>query len=141
LRANFSKTGLLAFAGFLAAVTPMFSQTYQSEIEKHEKLPGNSIHEKVRRSLDEDLEEEDGIRELFALGDAAVPSLIKFLSDTSKDRRAGAARGLAYIGNQEGMRALRNAVKAERDEETKSAMGCFLAGGLLRPNQRAICIF
>jgi hypothetical protein len=109
----------------------MFSQTYQREIEKHEKLPGNSIHEKVRRSLDEDLEEEDGIRELFALGDAAVPSLIKFLSDTSKDRRAGAARGLAYIGNQEGMRALRNAVKAESDEETKSAMGCFLAGGLV----------
>ncbi len=109
----------------------MFSQAYQGGIEKQENLPGDSIQEKVRRNLAEGLDDEDGITQLFALGDEAVPSLIKFLSDTSKDRRAGAARGLAYIGNQQGMQALRNAVKAERDKETKSAMTCFLAGGLV----------
>lgn len=92
----------------------MFSQTYQGEIKKQESPPSDSIQQKVRQNLREDVDEEDGIRALFALGDVAVPSLTKFLSDPDRGRRAGAARGLAFIGNQQGMRALRNAVKAER---------------------------
>jgi hypothetical protein len=109
----------------------MFSRTYQNGIEKQESLSGDSIQEKVRRILGQDLEEENVVRELFALGDEAVPSLTEFLSDADKIRRAGAARGLAFIENQQGMQALRNAVKAEKDKETKSAMSCFLAGGLV----------
>jgi len=110
----------------------MFSQTQQSGIERQKKLPRDSIQEEVRRDLGDALEDEDSIRELFTLGDKAVPSLIKFLSDTNKRRRAGAARGLAYVGNQQGMEAIRTAIKAEKDKETKSAMSCFLAGGLVQ---------
>ncbi len=128
---NSSRTGLLAFIGLLGVTTPLFSQTHQGGIRKQKHPPRDSIQEKVRQDLGEAMEEEDAIRELFTLGDGAVPSLIKFLSDTGKDRRAGAARGLAYIGNQQGMQAVRNAVKAEKDAETKSAMSCFLAGGLV----------
>jgi hypothetical protein len=109
----------------------MFFQGHQAEI-KQQKIPsGNSIQESVRRNLSEDVEEEDGARNLFLLGDEAVPSLINFLYDSNKAIRVSAARGLAYIGNQEGMQALRIAVKAERDKETKSAISCFLAGGLV----------
>jgi HEAT repeat protein len=131
VRLNSSRTGLLAFIGLPAVATPMFSQTHQSGIGKQKNLPRHSIQERVRRDLGEASEDEDAVRELFALGDEAVPSLIKFLSDTGNDRRAGAARGLAYIGNQQGMQALRNAVRTERDKETKSTMSCFLAGGLV----------
>jgi len=65
----------------------------------------------------------------------------KFLSDRDKGRKVSAARGLALRWNQQGMQALRNAVKAEMDEETKSAMSCFLAVGSLRPDQKVIWIF
>jgi hypothetical protein len=123
--------GPLALTSLLTAITLLFSQTHQGGIEKQKNLPRSSVQEKVRRDLGDDLDEEDSIRDLFALGEEAVPSLIKFLSDPAKDRRVGAARGLAYIGNRQGMQTLRNAVKAEMDEETKSAMSCFLAGGLV----------
>lgn len=109
----------------------MFFQTYHGEIEKQESLAGSSIQESVRQNLSEGVDDEDAIRNLFALSDEAVPSLIKFLSDPDKERRAGAARGLAYIGNQRGMQALRVAVNGEKDNETKSAMSYFLAGGLV----------
>ncbi len=131
VRLNFSRTGLLAFVGLLAGGTPLRSQTYQDGIEKQKNLPRHSVQERVRRNVGEAFEDEDAIRELFTLGDEAAPSLIKFLSDPGKEKRGGAARGLAYIGNQQGIRALRNAIKAETDEETKSAMTCFLAGGLV----------
>jgi len=122
----------LAFTSLLAAITPMFSQTNQSQIEKRERLARKPIQKKVSPKLvHEALDEEDSIRELFSLGDEAVPSLVQFLSDSDNESRLGAARGLAYIGNQQGMQALRNAIKAETDEETKSAMTCFLAGGLV----------
>ena len=110
----------------------MFSQTFQGGIEKEKNLPRHSIRERVRRNLAEGLDDEDAIRNLFALGDEAVPSLAKFLSDSSKETMASAARALAYIGNQQGLQALRNAIKAETDKETKSAMSCFLAGGLVQ---------
>jgi len=115
----------------------VFSQTQQSGIEKQKNPPRHSIQERVRQDLGEDLDEEDAIRELFILGDRAVPSLIKFLSDRDKGRKVSAARGLAYVGNQQGMQALRNAVKAEMDEETKSAMSCFLAGGLVETRSKS----
>lgn len=132
MRLNFSGTGLLVFTSLLAGAAPTFSQTPQRGIKKQESGPGDSIQEKVRRALGDALEDEDKIRELFVLGNKAVPTLIKFLSDPGKDRRAGAARGLAYIGNQQGMQAIRNALKAEKDEETGSAMSCFLAGALVQ---------
>ncbi len=132
VRLNSSRTGLLAFIGLLAVTTPTLSQTHQSGIEKQKNFPRHSVQERVRRNLAEGLDDEDGIKQLFTMGDEAVPSLIKFLSDAGKDRRAGAARGLAYIGNQQGMQALRNAVTFEKDEETKAEMSCFLAGGLVQ---------
>jgi len=127
---SFSRARLFVLAGFLASATSVFSQAHQDAIEKRDDLPANSIQEKVRRIMEEDLEDEGAITELFVLGDEAVPSLIKFLSDGNKERRAGAARGLAIIGNQQGMQALRRATKVERDKEVKSAMSCFLFGGL-----------
>jgi len=68
---------------------------------------------------------------LFLLGHEAVSPLIKFLSDSDQGKRVAAAKGLAYIGNSQGMQALRNAVNAEKDEEAKSGISCFLAGGLV----------
>jgi HEAT repeat protein len=131
VRLTFSRAGLLAFSSLLGGTAAVWSQTNQGEIKKHENLPRNTIQEKVRRNLADSLDDEDAIKDLFALGDQAVPSLIKFLSDPDKGTRAGAARGLAYIGNQQGMQALRSAAKTERDRETKSAISCFLAGGLV----------
>jgi len=128
VRLIFSRIGLLTFAYILASTTVMFSQTQQSGIEKQGNLRRHNIQERVRRNLADD---ENGIRRLFTMGNEAVPSLIKFLSDADEEKRGGAARGLAYIGNQQGMQALRNAVKAEKDKETESAMSCFLAGGLV----------
>jgi HEAT repeats len=116
----------------LAGAVARFCQTSKSEIEKGANPRSNSVEEKVRRSLsDNALEDEDAIRSLFRLGDEAVPPLIRFLSDPDKGTRAGAARGLAYIGSQQGMGALRIAVKTERNQETKSTISCFLAGGLV----------
>jgi hypothetical protein len=131
VRLNFSRTGLLAFIGLLAGSTPLLSQTHQGGIEKQKNLSRHSVQERVRRNVGGAFEDEDAIRELFTLGDEAVPSLIKFLTDPGNEKRGGAARGLAYIGNQQGIRALRHTIKAETDEETKSAMTCFLAGGLV----------
>ena len=131
MRLHFSRTGLLTFNCLFASIAPIFFQGHQAEIQQQKNPTGNSIRETVRRNLSEDVEEEDGVRNLFLLGDEAVPSLIKFLSDSDKAIRASAARGLAYIGNQQGMQALRIAIKAERDKETESAISCFLAGGLV----------
>jgi len=128
--------GLLAFAGILAVTAPMFAQTQQSGIEKLKNLRRHSIQDRVRRNVRNALEDEDAIKELFTLGERAVPSLIKFLSDSDKERRAGAARGLAYIENQQGIQALRNAVTSEKDEETKAEMSCFLAGGLVQTKSK-----
>jgi len=122
----------LAIGALLAGAAPRFFQTSTSPIEKDAKPPSDSIQEKVHRALANDaLEDEDAIRELFLLGDEAVLPLIRFLHDPNEERRAGAARGLAYIGNQQGIQALRIASKTERDKETKSAIACFLAGGLV----------
>ena len=137
MRLNYSRTGFLALAGLLVGTSPGSSFDYQSEFKKQDTQSTNSIQEKVRQALGEDLDEEDGISALFALGDEAVPSLIRFLSDPEKGRRVSAARGLAFIGNLEGMRALRSAVTAEKDKEAKLAMSCFLAGGLVGANSRS----
>jgi hypothetical protein len=134
MRLNSSRAGVLGFIGLLAFTTQMFSQTPQSGIEKPKSLPRSSIRVKARRNLADD---EDGIRRLFTMGNEAVLSLIKFLSDRDEEKRIGAARGLAYIGSQLGMQALRNAVKAETDEETKSGMSCFLAGGLVETKSQS----
>lgn len=88
----------------------------------------NSLQRKVAKDLEDD---EDGARQLFLLGRESISPLIEFLSDPGEGRRVAAARGLAYIGAPQGMQALRNAIKTEKDEETKSVISCFLAGGLL----------
>lgn len=118
----------LTLGALLAGAAPRSFQT----------LKNPSIEERVRQSLSDDaLEDEDAIRALFGLGDDAVPSLIRFLSDSDMGTRAGAARGLAYIGNEKGIEALRIAVRAERDKEAKSAISCFLAGGLVETKSEA----
>jgi len=89
------------------------------------------VQDSVQQNLTKDVEDEDGARQLFLLGDDAVSPLIKFLSDPDKEKRASAAKALAYIGNSKGMRALRNAVKSERDREAKSMMAFYFAGGLV----------
>jgi hypothetical protein len=125
----------LTLGALLAGAAPMSFQRSQSPTQKQ---ANDSIDEKVGRSLSDDaLEDEDAIRALFALGDDAVPPLIRFLSDSDKGTRAGAARGLAYIGNEKGMEALRIAVKTEGNDETRSAISCFLAGGLVETEAEA----
>jgi HEAT repeats len=134
---HFFRAGFLAITCLFAGITPLFFQGNKAEIEQQKSPPGDSIQETVRRNLSEDVDEQEGARNLFLLGDEAVPSLIKFLSDSDKAIRASAARSLAYIGNERGMQALRTAVKAERDTETKSAISCFLAGGLVETESKA----
>ena len=125
-----SRSRLLAFTILLTSTTA-FSRARQSGFEKQQELPSKSIQEKVRRNLAAPLEDEDAIRKLFALGDKAVPPLIKFLSDPDNIRRQTAAERLAFIGNRQGMEALRTAIHAERNHETKVLMSCSLAGGLV----------
>jgi hypothetical protein len=137
LRLNSSTTRLLVFAGLLAVAAPLFCQTQQSGIEKQKSLRRHSIQERVRRNVAEAFEDEDALRELFILGDGAVPSLIRFLSDIDKDKGAWAARGLAYIGNHQGMHAIRTTIRAEKDKETESAMSCFLAGGMVQTKSQS----
>ncbi len=97
-----------------------------------ESQPRTSIQQSPQPDLSKDLEDdEDGPKKLFIFGEEAVPPLIGFLSDPDKAKRVSAARALAYIGNEQGIAALRNALKSEADKEAKSAMSSFLAGGLV----------
>jgi hypothetical protein len=116
----------------LLLVSAMFLAACERETRKQESSPRGSMQDSVQRNLAKDLEDdENGTRQLFLVGDEAVPLLIKFLSDPDEEKRVSAARGLAYIGNQQGMQALRYAVKSEQDKEAKSEMSYFLAGGLV----------
>jgi HEAT repeats len=138
MRMGLSVIATLTLGTVLAGAVPSLSQASKSQNGKEANLQGDSVEDKVKRSLTDDaLEDEDAIRALFRLGDEAVPPLIRFLSDPDNGTRAGAARGLAYIGNEKGMEALRIAVKTERNKETKSALSCFLAGGLVDTNSEA----
>jgi hypothetical protein len=86
-----------------------------------QKGPRRSVQHIVQQNLTKDLEDdEDGARQLFLLGDQGVSPLIKFLSGANKEKRASAAKALAYIGNALGMHALRSAVQSERDTERRS---------------------
>jgi len=119
-----------AFLSFLASA--ILWGSLDAEPREMEGLARRSMQEAFQRNLSKDLEDgEDGPSRLFLLGDEAVSPLIKFLSDPDEEKRIAAARVLAYIGNPQGMQALRNAIKAERDEETRSDMSCFLAGALV----------
>lgn len=105
---------------------------FEPEPRKQESPPPGSPQVTVPQDLTKDLEDdEDGARHLFLIGDEAVPTLIRFLSDPDNEKRIGAARGLAYIGNREGMQALQNALKSEKNKEVKSAMSSYYAGGLV----------
>jgi HEAT repeats len=138
MRMGLSAIAPLTLGALLAGAAPSIPQTSKSQIEKAANVQSDSVEEKVRRSLNDDaLEDEDSIRALFGLGDEAVPPLIRFLSDPDNGTRAGAARGLAYIGNEKGMEALRIAVRTERNKETRSAISCFLAGGLVETESEA----
>lgn len=122
---------LLVLSCLLVAAAPVLSEIKQAGMKKQESASQRSTEDRVRQNLSKDLDDEDTIRELFGFGDDAVPSLISFLSDPDKERRVGAARGLAYIGNWHGMQALRNAVRSERDKEAKDMMSYSLAGALV----------
>lgn len=116
----------------LILVSVTFSEACRRDTQRQESLLRGSMQDSVQRSVAKDLEDdEDGTRQLFVLGDEAVPSLTKFLRDPDEEKKAGAARGLAYIGNQQGIQALRNAIQSEQDKEAKSEMSYFLTGGLV----------
>ncbi len=110
----------------------MLLAAFERTTGQQKSPPPRSVQHIVQQNLTKDLEDdEDGARQLFLLGDEAVSRLIKFLSGPNKEKRASAAKALAYIGNAPGMHALRNAVQSERDKEAKSVMSSFLAGGLV----------
>lgn len=116
----------------LLLTSATFLNACKRDARKQESLPHDSMHDSVQRNVAKDLEDdEEGIKQLFLLGDEAVPSLMRFLSDPDEEKRASAARGLAYIGNDEGMQALRNAITSEHDKEAKAEMSYFLVGGLV----------
>ena len=122
-----NKLAILLFLG-----SAMLSESIASKTRKQEGLPhAGAMQQVVLNELNKDLEYDDGAKQLFALGDETVPTLIKYLSDIDKEKRASAAKALAYIGNRQGMQALRNAVKSERDKAAQSMMSFFLAGGLV----------
>jgi hypothetical protein len=105
---------------------------FQAETREQKSPARRSLQDSVQKNLTKVLEDdEDGARQLFLLGDEAVSPLIKFLADSDQGKNVAAAKGLAYIGNPQGMQALRNAINVEKDEEAKSGMSCFLAGGLV----------
>ena len=110
----------------------MLLAAFERTTGQQKSPPRRSVQHIVQQNLTKDLEDdEDGARQLFLLGDEAVSPLIKFLSDSDQGKRVAAAKGLAYIGNPQGMQALRNAINVEKDEEAKSGISCFLAGGLV----------
>ena len=111
---------------FLVSVT---SSEACRDIRRQGSLSQGASQDNVQQIVAKGLE--DGTRQLFGLGDEAVPSLIMFLSDPVEEKKVSAARGLAYIGNQQGMQAVRNANQSERDKEARSGMAYFLAGGLV----------
>jgi len=118
---------ILLFLGSAILLGVFEVETRGQKDPAHRSMPNS-----VQRNLTKDLEDdEDGARQLFLLGDESVSPLIKFLSDPDEGKRVAAARGLAYIGTPQGMQALRNAIKTEKDKEAKSAISCFLAGGLV----------
>jgi hypothetical protein len=116
----------------LLLTSATFLDACKRDARKQESLPPDSMHDSVQRNVAKYLEDdEEGTKQLFLLGDEAVPSLIRFLSDPDEEKRASAARGLAYIGNDEGIQALRDAITSEHDKEAKAEMSYFLAGGLV----------
>ncbi len=118
---------ILLFLGCAILLGVFEAETRVQKDPAHSSMPNS-----VQRNLTKDLEDDEGgARQLFLLSDESVSPLIKFLSDPDEGKRVAAARGLAYIGTPQGMQALRNAIKTEKDKEAKSAISCFLAGGLV----------
>lgn len=122
---------LLALSSLFVVAAPVVSEIKQTGMKKQESASQRSMQDRVRQNLSKDLDDEDAIAELFAFGDDAVPSLINFLSDPDREKRMGAARGLAYIGNHQGLQALRSTARSERDKEAKDMVSYFLAGALV----------
>jgi hypothetical protein len=132
MKLKIPQTPLIASAVVLACITSLSFRTQQEASQQQAHTPSD-IQEKVRNYLAHP--NDDGpLKTLFTAGDAAVRPLIDLLSDPSIETRGMSARALAYLGNPEGLEALRDAVQAERDQETKIAMSCFLAGALVDPN-------
>lgn len=123
--------GRLLAPALLASAGLLFG-TFKGAPYAQAGLQNGSRQDTALQDLTKDLnDDEDGARRLFFIGDKAVPSLIKFLSGPDQEKRIAAARALAYIGNQEGDQALRTAAKTEQDNETKSAILSYLAGGMV----------
>jgi hypothetical protein len=128
-----NKPLILLFLGSAILLGVFEAETGEQKNPVHRSMPN-----RAQRNLAKDLEDDDdGARQLFLLGDESVSPLIKFLSDPDDGKRIAAARGLAYIGAPQGMQALRNAIKTEKDEEAKSVISCFLAGGLVETKSEA----
>src|SRR5947207_14280452 len=109
--------------------TAMLLGAFRVETGQQKSPPHRSIQDSIQRNLAQDLDDdEDGARQLFLLGDEAVSPLIRFLSGPNKEKRASAAKALAYIGNAGEMRTLRTACQCVRDEEGKAVMSCVIAG-------------
>ncbi len=125
--------GILVLASFLVS-SPGLCQRNQTHNDTTltESPAGVSLERTVRQNLARSEEDRDAIRELFIIGNEAIPSLVKFLHSSNGEVRVKAARGLAYIGNEHGMKALRAAVASEHDNETKSNLAYFLTGGLVQ---------
>lgn len=112
-----------------SAILSSFSEAKPTEQKANARRPTqDSVQANLKKVLEDD---EDGVRQLFVLGDRAISALIRSLSDRDEAKRVAAARGLAYIGAPLGMQALRDAIRTEKNEEAKSAISCFLAGGLV----------
>lgn len=123
---------------FFGLFLAMLLATSAGQIREQKSPPRRSAQTTVQEYVTKDVEyDEDAIKQVFVLGEKAVPPLIKVLSDPDAEKRASAAKALAYIGHQRGMQALRDAVKSERNTECKSMMAFYLAGGLVRTTSKS----
>jgi hypothetical protein len=129
---NFLPAAILLILG--AWVIP---ELLSGEVMKGRTVQSSSVTSSVRELVSQGDENDTAVSKLFMIGDEGIPSLIELLRSPDKDIKRNAAKALAYIGNHQGLAALRSAIGSEADVETKSAFYYFLAGGLVRAKSKA----
>ena len=95
------------------------------------RTPAGEQRQTVHELLTMD-DEDTAVLELFRRGSDVVPMLAGLVG--THPMRARAGRALAYVGHPEGLRALLDAIRVERDQELKVELSVYLAGSLVQTN-------
>lgn len=129
-------TCLLTLVVVVVGNAGMSCQSDSRDCAAQETFLTDASPDSIRRNLARSEEDQDAIRELFVIGDEAVPPLVNALRDPDADLRTRAARGLVYIGDERGIKALESAMASEKDIEARSAMSYVYGGGLVPATDR-----